>query len=243
MIGMVLAAGAGRRLRPYTDTLPKALVPVDGETTILDIALSNLAEVGLTDVVIVVGYRASAVEERKAALEEKYGVSITLVHNDKAEEWNNAYSLWLAREHFAKGVLLVNGDTVHPVSVEKTLLANRGPQILLAVDNVKTLADEEMKVILDGEGHLQKITKLMDPATANGEYIGATLIEPAAAEALADALKATWEGDPDLYYEDGYQEFVNRGGKIGVAPIGEVAWVEVDNHDDLAKARKIATTY
>ena len=51
MIGMVLAAGAGRRLRPYTDTLPKALVPVDGETTILDIALRNLAEVGLTDVV------------------------------------------------------------------------------------------------------------------------------------------------------------------------------------------------
>ncbi|WP_026415649.1 sugar phosphate nucleotidyltransferase [Actinomadura oligospora] len=243
MIGMVLAAGAGRRLRPYTDTLPKALVPVDGETTILDIALSNLAEVGLTDVVIVVGYRASAVEDRKDELEKKYGVSLTLVHNDKAEEWNNAYSLWLAREHFAKGVLLVNGDTVHPVSVEKTLLANRGPQILLAVDNVKTLADEEMKVILDGEGNLQRITKLMDPATANGEYIGATLIEPAAAEALADSLQATFERDPDLYYEDGYQELVNRGGEIGVAPIGEVAWVEVDNHDDLAKAREIAKTY
>ena len=56
MIGLVLAAGAGRRLRPYTDTLPKALVPVDGDTTILDIALSNLAEVGLTDVTVVVGY-------------------------------------------------------------------------------------------------------------------------------------------------------------------------------------------
>jgi choline kinase len=247
MIGMVLAAGAGRRLRPYTDTLPKALVPVvegpDGETTILDIALRNLAEVGLTDVVIVVGYRASAVEERQAALEKKYGVTITLVHNDKAEEWNNAYSMWLAREHFAKGVLMVNGDTVHPVSVEKTLLSQRGPDIVLAVDDVKRLAEEEMKVTLDAGGHLRRITKLMDPADAYGEYIGATLIEPAAAEALADALKATWEGDPDLYYEDGYQELVNRGGTIAVAPIGAVDWVEVDNHDDLAKARSIAGGY
>ncbi|GAA3235248.1 phosphocholine cytidylyltransferase family protein [Actinocorallia longicatena] len=244
MIGMILAAGAGRRLRPYTDTLPKALVPVDGETTIMDISLRNLAAVGLTDIVIVVGYCAGAVEERKAGFEEKYGVKITLVHNDKAEEWNNAYSMWLAREHFSKGILMVNGDTVHPVSVEKTLLANEGKaDILLAVDDVKKLADEEMKVILDGTGHLSKITKLMDPADAAGEYIGATLLAPAAAEALADALKATFEADPDQYYEDGYQEFVNRGGKIAVAPIGEVSWVEVDNHDDLSKARDIACHY
>ena len=56
---MVLAAGAGRRLRPDTDALPKALLPVDGEVTILDIALRNLAAVGLRDIVIVVGYAAA----------------------------------------------------------------------------------------------------------------------------------------------------------------------------------------
>jgi choline kinase len=243
MIGLVLAAGAGRRLRPYTDTLPKALVPVDGDVTILDIALKNLAEVGLTDVTIVVGYRAEAVEQRQAALEQKYGVTISLVHNDKAEEWNNAYSLWLAREHFAKGALLVNGDTVHPVSIEKTLLAARGPSILLAIDNVKKLADEEMKTIFDADGQLTRITKLMDPADAFGEYIGATIIEPSAAEGLADALKATFERDPNLYYEDGYQEYAERGGEVRAATIGEVSWVEVDNHDDLAKAREIACRY
>ncbi|MFY1686115.1 sugar phosphate nucleotidyltransferase [Micromonospora sp. WMMD730] len=243
MIGMVLAAGAGRRLRPYTDTLPKALVPVDGETTILDIALRNLAEVGLTEIVIVVGYAADAVVQRQAALEERYGVTLTLVHNDKAEEWNNAYSLWLAREHFARGVLLVNGDTVHPVSVEKTLLAERGPGILLAVDTLKALAEEEMKTTFDAAGQLTRITKLMDPGEAYGEYIGATLIEPQVAGALADALEATWRRDPNLYYEDGYQEFADRGGEVRAAPIGDVSWVEVDNHDDLTRAREIACRY
>ena len=243
MLGMVLAAGAGRRLRPYTDTLPKALVPVDGDTTIMDISLRNLAAVGLTDVVVVVGYRAEAVEERKEALERRHGVRLTLAYNDKAEEWNNAYSLWTAREYFAEGVLLVNGDTVHPVSVEETLLAARGPELLLAVDNAKTLAEEEMKVTLDESGHLRTITKLMDPATAAGEYIGATLIEGSLADRLADALKTTWERDPQLYYEDGYQELVNRGFRIDVAPIGDVRWVEIDNHDDLAKGREIACQY
>jgi choline kinase len=243
MIGLVLAAGAGRRLRPYTDTLPKALVPVDGETTIMDISLRNLAAAGLTDVTIVVGYRSSAVEVRQSTFEKKYGVKISLVHNDKAEEWNNAYSLWLARDHFAQGALMVNGDTVHPVSVEQTLLASRGPSILLAIDNVKKLADEEMKTVFNADGQLTKITKLMEPAEAFGEYIGANIIEASAAEGLAEALKATWERDPDLYYEDGFQEYANRGGEVRAAVIGDVDWVEVDNHDDLAKAREIACRY
>jgi choline kinase len=240
MIGLVLAAGAGRRLRPYTDQLPKALVPVDGDTTILDIALRNLAVVGLTDVTVVVGYAAGAVEALRPDLEARHGVRLTLVHNDRAEEWNNAYSLWLARAAFASGALLVNGDTVHPVSVEKTLLAGRGPEILLAVDDIKKLADEEMKTIFDDGGRLTRITKLMDPADAHGEYIGATLIEPHAAAGLADALEATWRRDPGRYYEDGFQEYADRGGEVRAAPIGDVEWVEVDNHDDLARAREIA---
>ena len=246
MIGMVLAAGASRRLRPDTDELPKALLPVDGETTILDIALRNLAAVGLSEVVVIVGHAAHAVADRAADLEATHGVALELVHNGRALEWNNAYSLWLAREYFSQGALLVNGDTVHPVSVEKTLLAARGSgaagraRVILAVDNVKQLADEEMKVVLDARGLLSRISKQMDPAKAYGEYIGATLITEAAAVPLASALEATWRRDPGLYYEDGYQEFADRGGEIAIAPIGAVEWVEVDNHDDLRRAREIA---
>ena len=239
MNGLVLAAGAGSRLRPHTDRLPKALLPVDGDTTILDIALRNLAAVGLTDVAVVVGHAADEVVRRRPALEAAHGVRLDLVHNDRPE-WNNAYSLWLARDRFADGALLVNGDTVHPVSVEKTLLAGRGPGVLLAVDDAKALADEEMKVLVDDGGRMSRISKGLDPATAFGEYIGATLIEPYAAGALAEALEATWRRDPTLYYEDGYQQLADDGGDVRVATIGRVEWVEVDNHADLARAREIA---
>ncbi len=242
MIGMVLAAGAGRRLQPWTETVPKTLVPVDGDRTILDVSLANFARVGLTDVVVVVGYKAEAVRERQAELEERHGVSLELVFNDKAEEWNNAYSLWCAREHFPRGIVMVNGDTIAPASVAQALLdaAGRGDDLVIALDDVHELAEEEMKVQLSDERLLTRITKLMDPAQAVGEYIGLTLIEPHVSDALADALKTTFERDPQLYYEDGFQELADRGGRVGVASIGDVEWVEVDDHADLARAREVA---
>lgn len=243
MIGLVLAAGAGRRLQPLTDDLPKTLLPVDGERTILDVALANLKAAGLDDVAVVTGFAAHRIDERKQALEQDHGVNLELVFNDKAEEWNNAYSLWIAREQLRGGAILVNGDTVHPASVEETVLAARGPAIVLAADTEKALGEEEMKLHVTDDGFMDRINKALEPATAAGEYIGVTLIEAEAADSLADSLEATWKRDPDLYYEDGYQEFADRGGRIGIAPIGQADWVEVDDHEDLARAREVACRY
>jgi choline kinase len=240
VIGMVLAAGAGTRLGHETAELPKTLLGVDGDRTILDIALGNFSSVGLEQAVVVTGYAHERLAERVPALERRHGLAIELVFNPKALEWNNAYSLWCARDALAEGVLLANGDTVHPAAVEERLLAARGPDVLIAVDAEKPLGEEEMKVHITAEGYLDRINKALDPATAHGEYIGVTLIEPIAAGPLADALEATWRRDPSLYYEDGFQELADRGGRVGIAPIGTVEWVEVDDHRDLARAREVA---
>src|SRR5215207_11581923 len=238
---MVLAAGAGRRLESLTEDLPKTLLPVDGDRTILDIVLGNLRRAGMETVVVVTGYAAERIEERRPALAERHGVAVETVFNPKAEEWNNAYSLWCAREHFARGVLLCNGDTVHPPEVEERLLAGRGhAELVLALDDAKTLGQEEMKVLLNGDGLLRGINKAHNPAQAAGEYVGLTLIEPEASAGLAEALEATWQRDPQLYYEDGFQEYADRGGRVGVASIGAVDWAEVDDHRDLERAREIA---
>jgi choline kinase len=240
VIGVVLAAGAGLRLQPLTDALPKTLLPVDGDRTILDVALRNLRSVDIEDVVVVTGFAADEIASRVPVLQRRHGVELSLVFNPKALEWNNAYSLWCARDAFSDGVLLVNGDTVHPASMEERLLASRSEEIVIALDDAKDLGDEEMKVQLSENGLLRRITKRMDPEVADGEYVGLTLIEPAAADSLADALEATWQRDPSLYYEDGFQEFADRGGHVATASVGAVAWVEVDDHADLERARELA---
>ena len=190
---------------------------------------------------MVTGFAAERVEERAAELERRHGIRLELVYNDRAEEWNNAYSLWLARDAFADGILLVNGDTVHPPQRRGDPARGTGPRRAARPSTRRrTLGEEEMKILAAKDGALQRISKEIDPAGAAGEYIGVALIEPAAAEPLADALEATWRRDPSLYYEDGFQELADRGGDVRVVPIGAVDWVEVDDHGDLARARELA---
>lgn len=246
MIGLVLAAGTGRRLRPHTDGLPKALVPLPDGLTPLDLILANFAMVGVTDVAVVVGYAAAAVEQRKADLESLHGVTLELVPNDRAETWNNCYSLWCARDRFlGEDVLLSNGDTVHPVSVEVALLTGEGSEfvdssLLLATDTTKRLGEEEMKLTWSPEHGVQRINKLLSPTEAYGEYIGVSLIFSELGEQLVDALETTWQRDPHLYYEDAFQEIIDRGvERVGVQDIGDVPWIEIDDHADLARASDV----
>ena len=132
----------------------------------------------------------------------------------------------------------MNGDTVHPASVEPTLIRGETDGLVLAVDSSKPPGGEAMKVAVGEAGGVERIGKELEEA--DGEYIGVALIGPAAAAPLADALEATWRRDPSLYYEDGFQELVARGETVRTAPIGSVAWVEVDDDADLKRAREIA---
>jgi choline kinase len=238
MRGVILAAGQGQRLRPDTDRLPKTLLPVTGTETILDTIVRGLAEVDVTDIAITVGHAAERIREHAPVLESRYGVQVAIVDNDKPH-WNNAYSLWTAREHYAAGAILVNGDTVHPVSVERGLLAaaETDPRLLLALDDHKELTEEAMKVFIGYHG-VELIHKEQPIATAAGEYIGVSLIPAGVAEELTKALEATFTRDSTLYYEDAFQ-LLAEAGRIGTVSTGPVRWTEVDDHADWALARAI----
>ena len=240
MIGIVLAAGGGTRLRPLTDDRPKTLLEVDGRRTILDQVVANLAASGVDHVVVVTGYRAEVIARERDRLAHDHGVRVELRDNPRHAELNNAYSLWLVRDLFASGCLLVNGDTVHPATVEATLLdVADDADVTLALDGVKSLGEEEMKVVADDDGTVRRISKQLDPRRARGEYIGVARIHPSAGAGLGPALQEVFERDGALYYEDGFQQFLDAGGRVRATPIGDVPWVEVDDHDDLARARAL----
>ena len=73
---IIIAAGRGRRLMPYTDRMPKCLVPVD-HRTILGIQLDALRAHGVRDVVIIRGYLGDVLDARRGEL----GDGIRFVEN------------------------------------------------------------------------------------------------------------------------------------------------------------------
>ena len=114
-----------------------------------NLALGNFAAIGLREAVVVTGFASERIDERLEALGERHGLLLDTVFNPKALEWNNAYSLWCARETFSEGVVLVNGDTIVPSSVPQTLLdAESQRRILDAFGG----AAEQVEIVRGGHG-------------------------------------------------------------------------------------------
>jgi N-acetyl-alpha-D-muramate 1-phosphate uridylyltransferase len=74
---LVLAGGIGSRMRPLTDTIPKALVSVAGRPFV-DIQLEGLAAQGVTDVVLSIGYRGALLREH-VGNGARFGVTVRYV--------------------------------------------------------------------------------------------------------------------------------------------------------------------
>lgn len=102
MRAIILAAGMGTRLRPLTLKTPKPLISVQ-EEPMVERQIKFLHEKGIKDIIIVTGY----LNESFHYLQEKYGVK--LVHNDKYNEYNNLYTMYLVREYLSDAFVL-EGD-------------------------------------------------------------------------------------------------------------------------------------
>jgi len=105
MIGVILAAGMAKRLRPLTDTKPKCLLKV-GKRTLLERTVRAMQQAGITEFVVVTGYRGDMIRSFLENMEfpdnpkypENPAPHFTFLHNTDYEHNNNIYSLWMAGE-------------------------------------------------------------------------------------------------------------------------------------------------
>jgi choline kinase len=92
-----------------------------------------------------------------------------------------------------------------------------------------------MKAVSEDD-HLTRLSKAA-PVDSNPEYIGLTRIDPADGPLLAEILHRFVErGLTDDYYEAAIEQLAARR-PVRVERVDGLAWIEIDDHDDLARAR------
>lgn len=247
MIGVILAAGMAKRLRPLTDTKPKCLLKV-GERTLLERTVAAMAAAGINEFVVVTGYRADQIRDFLDNLDnldnlESLGKPrFTYLHNADYEHNNNIYSLWMAGQ-IVRGqeFLLMDSDILcDPAAV---LRIAQEPEVALAV-NRHELGEEEMKVVVDAQMRITEISKTCRPEDAMGESVGIEKMTAAYSEALFRELDQMIlnEGLIDIFYERAFERLIPQGHTFRVIDTTNYFSYELDTPEDFHRAQELMPT-
>lgn len=143
MKAIILAAGMGSRLGRYTKDNTKAMVEVNGKK-LIENSLDILNECGVYEVIIVVGYKK---EKLIAFLGETYkDIKIKYIVNEKYNNTNNIYSLYLAKEEFNDDIILLESDIIFEKSLIEKLIKDKNKD-LVAVDKYQRWMDGTVTIL------------------------------------------------------------------------------------------------
>ena len=227
MQAIILAAGIGSRLRSLSGGKPKCLIEVGGRPLILH-QLQALADHGVGPVTCVLGYQAD--EVRKVI-----GDRADVVINERYEETNSLYSLWLARDQVKGPFVLLNCDLIFDPDILDQLLEEKGN--VLAYDSTSSRGREQTKVAIR-ERKVVDLGKDLPAGSARGESLGMLKFDADGATSMMQMA--------DYLIRDGHEKaWVIEATRAvcQLVPIYSVniagkAWTEIDFPYDLDVARR-----
>ena len=106
MKAVILAAGEGSRLRPFTETMPKVMLPVANKP-ILGYVVDAVKNSGIDEIILVVGYKKEVIMEY---FEDYEDVKITYVIQDK--QLGTSHALMQVEEHIQDSFIVLSGDNI-----------------------------------------------------------------------------------------------------------------------------------
>ena len=238
MIGVILAAGMAKRLRPLTDTKPKCLLKV-GEHTLLERTVDAMRQAGIQEFLVVTGYRGEMIRSFLEGYARTSKVSFTFLDNTDYEHNNNIYSLWMACQKVrGNEFLLMDSDILcDPAAVVRIAQEQTSA---LAV-NRHELGEEEMKVVVDAYNRITEISKTCRPEDAMGESVGIEKITADYCEALARELDQMilQEGLIDIFYERAFERLIPQGHTFKVVDTTHYFSYELDTPEDFQRAQEL----
>lgn len=253
---IVIAAGRGKRLGVHTDERPKCLVEVGGRS-ILGWQLRALAGVGVTDVVMIRGYRADDLAAGARALHP----TARFLDNPEWQTNNILLSLAYALDELDGPVYLTYSDIIFTPLVTRALADAEGDACLVIdrsfrdiyVGRTEHPLEEGEVSDLDAAGNVYRVgKKSLPPEEAYGEFIGLLKLSAVGAKWLRDAIvaaQARYAGREDepyqraarfrnAYLTDALQELIDRGHPMVPVTI-DGQWREIDTGQDLERAREL----
>jgi choline kinase len=247
---IVLAAGQGTRLRPLTDDRPKCLVRVAGRP-LLEWQLESARRAGITDVVLVGGYRSDQLE---------CVADTRLILNPAFATTNMVRTLFAAEKDFGDAFVMAYGDIAYSPRVMQALLSSTAP-VAVVVDRdwlaywtlrgEDPLADAE-SLRIDGGGAISSIgQRETDVARIEAQYIGLVAFRGSGVQVLRSAFQRAVAEDAlgvmpfggsrsldRLHMTDLLQGLVSLGHRLEPVSI-DGGWVEIDSAADLLVAESL----
>jgi choline kinase len=245
---IIVAAGMGRRLSPYTDDRPKCLVEVNGRS-ILARQVDAYRAAGVDEIYIVRGYMREKIDVPGARYFE----------NTEFKSNNILLSLFYAEAAMAGGFLFSYSDIVFRPEVVRKVI-DRGGDFSLCIDRLWHEAYVGRKDHPVEEGEVAKVIddrvtlvgkKTMPPAVATGEFIGLAHFSAAAAEKMRARFhqrSGELAGKPYgraprfevAYVTDLLNDLIDSGEVMRPVFI-DGGWREIDTVEDLERARAVVS--
>lgn len=239
MRAIVLAAGRGMRLQQTEDQHhPKCLLPFGG-MTLLERHLRLLAAVGVTDIVLALGFRHALVEAELDRLNWLPRPEIVL---NPGFELGSVLTVHTVAEAMTRGgdVLLMDADVLYDARIAAALVAGAGPVNRVLIDRDFEPGDEPVKVCVQAGVPIELRKKLADDLKFDtiGESIGFFRFDERGARRLATLVAGYVASDrSNMPHEDAVRDLIlERSQVIEISDVTGAPWIEIDFPTDVVRA-------